>query len=1421
MSTSIDNLTVESAMTVGGISPTLRPQNIIYVQTNPGPGDFSSIVSALASITTASQSNPFLVKVGPGVYTEAQITMKSWVWVEGAEQDQTVIQTSSYLQHAVLGADNSGISKCTITGSTGTGYAAIFYQSSNSSVQKTFYVENVRFGNCDTLAISDGTNAPTVMFVVGCSFGQQYQFNKGFITRGSAFLNRINLRNTATTAQMTATYPTELFTADGTNAEIVLLAVQCNTGGTSTGSAIHITNGGKVRATAVFIKGFAKGMWAENTGSGPILKCAGVVFESCTQDIVIDHPSTTGAFDGVADRTKVSINASALISLSYSNPSAQDTTHIGPIYQGDRQDRLANISKLIRNTASLGVAGNGGVITGTGGLNISVSSGNGFLDNPSDATLEEITWTTAAILLPANSENYIYVDSTNTVGYQSSLPSFYTTIVLGRVVTTAAGIRFIDQSLVNMEHTGVKTEEYLREYLGTIFKSGSTVTESGTRNLNVTAGHFSYGLTEWLPTGGVGVSWTSVYRDGGSGYIYGAQSQVDNANYDNNAGSLTALTAGYYAKHAFYLVGSGVNEAYFLVYSQVQYATLVEAEQGNIPTPPSTFKDGMALIATLVVKQGTTTIVEIRDERPRLGFHASGVSASSTHGNLLGLSADDHTQYLLINGTRAMSGALNMNSQNINNAATIGIGTASPGDVVEISADSGTTNKGIIISNYGSNDGRFLLRHALGTPGSPSALTSGARGGIIGFTPYTGAAWGVVNAAITSYVDENQNPSAQGAHIRFETTAIGSASRTEKMRITGDGKVGIGTTPTLAPLQVGGITGTTTAIFGTGLNGIALVAGDPIIGFNSYYDTGFKSLATGYGGTINMSMGTGSMIFSVAASVSGTGTAQTFVTGMTITNAGLVGIGATPTARLGLPAGAAAANGAPLKFTSGTNLTTPEAGAVEWNGTNLFITQTSGPTRKTVAYTDSNITGTSANVTGTVAVANGGTGTATGSITSTTALTFTAGGSNQNVNLTPSGTGYANISTNLNIPATTTTVGQILQAGVRWAHSYSSGTFVGNLTGNLTMTGLYNSVFGSNNFLANTSGASNVAIGRSALTANTTGGSNVAIGQGPMNANTTGLANTAIGANTLLVSNGDRNIAIGAAALSANTSGGYNIAIGDFAGTVNTTGDHNIFIGASANSVGTGLTYAVAIGAGALVSQSDSIVIGSTQRVGINTAAPSAYLHLPAGTITAGFAPLKFTSGTNLTTAENGAIEYDGNNFYQTTSGLRATQPGVLFTQTATGTVANTAAETTLVSTGVGTMTLPANFLVAGRSLRIKASGFFSTISTPNVRWRVKLGAVILLDTTTMAESNFSNMHWELNADITCRTTGATGTVFSQGRVSHITGTGTLDSYPMVNTTATTVNTTAGALLDVMFTYGTANVNNSISQTNLIVDILN
>jgi hypothetical protein len=60
------------------------------------------------------------------------------------------------------------------------------------------------------------------------------------------------------------------------------------------------------------------------------------------------------------------------------------------------------------------------------------------------------------------------------------------------------------------------------------------------------------------------------------------------------------------------------------------------------------------------------------------------------------------------------------------------------------------------------------------------------------------------------------------------------------------------------------------------------------------------------------------------------------------------------------------------------------------------------------------------------------------------------------------------------------------------------------------------------------------------------------------------------------------------------------------------------------------------------------ILAKTTGRVGIGTTAPTAKLHLAAGTATASTAPLKFTSGTLLSATEAGAVEFLTNDYYAT-----------------------------------------------------------------------------------------------------------------------------------------------------------------------------
>ncbi|WP_130733636.1 hypothetical protein [Flavobacterium sp. J27] len=77
-----------------------------------------------------------------------------------------------------------------------------------------------------------------------------------------------------------------------------------------------------------------------------------------------------------------------------------------------------------------------------------------------------------------------------------------------------------------------------------------------------------------------------------------------------------------------------------------------------------------------------------------------------------------------------------------------------------------------------------------------------------------------------------------------------------------------------------------------------------------------------------------SLIYSTLANANGTN--------IVVTDTGKIGIGLqNPTAKLNLPAADGLSYSAPLKFTPGTNLIQPESGAMEYDGTNLYFTNSS------------------------------------------------------------------------------------------------------------------------------------------------------------------------------------------------------------------------------------------------------------------------------------------------------------------------------------------------------------------------------------------------------------------------------------------------------------------------------------------------
>ena len=215
--------------------------------------------------------------------------------------------------------------------------------------------------------------------------------------------------------------------------------------------------------------------------------------------------------------------------------------------------------------------------------------------------------------------------------------------------------------------------------------------------------------------------------------------------------------------------------------------------------------------------------------------------------------------------------------------------------------------------------------------------------------------------------------------------------------------------------------------------------------------------------------------------------------------------------------------------------------------------------------------------------------------------------------------GAVNVSTSFNLGGSPFAFGS----------SANQNAFLG-FAGNSAITGNFNTAVGSQALFSTTTGVGSTAIGTDALFHNTTG-SGVAVGGSTLYNNTTGTGNTAIGPYALgNNTTADWNTAIGQQALLNNTTGTFNTASGTIALESNTTGNNNTAAGFSAlmsNNTGsnntalgynagpdansTNLDYATAIGAGAVVSVSNALVLGgilgssSMVKVGIGTATPS------------------------------------------------------------------------------------------------------------------------------------------------------------------------------------------------------------------------
>jgi len=395
------------------------------------------------------------------------------------------------------------------------------------------------------------------------------------------------------------------------------------------------------------------------------------------------------------------------------------------------------------------------------------------------------------------------------------------------------------------------------------------------------------------------------------------------------------------------------------------------------------------------------------------------------------------------------------------------------------------------------------------------------------------------------------------------------------------------------------------------------------------------------------------------------------------------------------------------------------------------------------------------------------------------------------------------------LPNTTdSAIGVIKQDSYSLIHSYHPAgadglnLFIGDRAGNFTMSPAGG---------ASSRASRNLGIGRQALKSLTTGNQNVAIGVFAGDNLTTGNENMCFGYSSLGVcAAGLANAGIGVASLGTVT-GSYNIGIGYYAG-YRVTGNGSICIGKQAGywETGSGKLFidnaprtneadarVKAMMYGAFASTAVAQDLTFNAQVGVNIP-PTAWLTLRAGSAAAGTAPLKLTSGTNLTTPEAGTIEYDGTRFYITGSGARRVISRASDVITTAATAANTTAEIT-----VFTAVLPANILAAGKVYTVLGYGKASTQNaSATLTIRVKVDGVTLV-TLACTPGQAANDPMCYRLTFTVRTIGATGTISSHGDIE------VKDSKVHTNTSSTTVDTTAVGGVTVTFQWDNAHADNT------------
>ena len=436
--------------------------------------------------------------------------------------------------------------------------------------------------------------------------------------------------------------------------------------------------------------------------SGGILTSLGV---AANGQLPIGSTGTTPVLSTLTGTTPVKVtNSAGSITLDI-NTDGINETHIDwgfganqvnasdiLIALGVGSPTIDQIQEYFDNTGSSGYF-TGGVLSDGGSGTLDVSGGEGFIRTTNDDNAPLVSFKFAGVTglaIADNTTQYVFVNDSGTINLSTDeFIEAVDNIMLG-VVTDEGGVISHTFNLgVRLEESIGQMGRYIRHVDDVVRnrrKGGLIFGQSGdaNRDVTITEGQLEWGRTSY-PIPAFDTSGADTFDTYSAGGVEATGvSAWPNTQYDN-AGTLTTMTNNRWAVLWWYIEPDGHT---VMLYGRAQYVTEGQAEDEEQPASsiPNRLSSASVIASKFIFKKSENIAVKI-ETAFGTPFTGSGVTA---HNNLATLAwtsaghtgtistlagfdgagaASEYTEsnYLLVDGSRALAGTWNMGNQALTN----------------------------------------------------------------------------------------------------------------------------------------------------------------------------------------------------------------------------------------------------------------------------------------------------------------------------------------------------------------------------------------------------------------------------------------------------------------------------------------------------------------------------------------------------------------------------------------------------------------------------------------------------------------------------------------------------------------------------------------------------------------------------------